>query len=143
MKISWKDSGDKASYDLARFSRMFNLRRPDHFPRAVIDATCAGDVVAGVKLAIQQNCQVAVRAGGHAMFGWSLQNDSILIDLGNWKEVVVEADSSVAKVTPSTTGEELNNQLQAYGLMFPTGHCPGIGLGGFFCFKVVKVGIVE
>ncbi|OQE14013.1 hypothetical protein PENFLA_c041G01942 [Penicillium flavigenum] len=131
MKITWKDSGDKASYDLARFSRVFNLRRPNHFPRAVIDATCAGDVVAGVKLAIQQSCQVAVRSGGHSMFGWSLQNDSLLIDLGNWKEVVVEADSSVAKVTPSTTGEALNNQLQAYGLMFPTGHCPSVGLGGF------------
>jgi FAD/FMN-containing dehydrogenase len=82
----------------------------------MIDATCAGDVVAGVKLAIQQNCQVAVCSGGHSMFVWSLQNDSLLIDLGNWKEIVVEADSSIAKVSPSTIGEELNNQLQAYGL---------------------------
>jgi FAD/FMN-containing dehydrogenase len=131
MHIIWKDSADEASYGRARLSRVFNSRQPQNFPLAVVKATCAEDVVAGVKLAMQeQNCQVAVRSGGHSIFVWSLHDNSILIDLGDWKEVVVE--SNIARVTTSVTGQELNHYLQThYGLMFPAGHCPDVGLGGF------------
>ncbi|CAG8085818.1 unnamed protein product [Penicillium salamii] len=131
MQIVWKDSSDEVSYDHVRLSRVFNLHQPGHFPRAVIDATSAEDIVAGVKLAIQQDCRVAVRSGGHSIFTWSLHDDSILIDLGNWKDIVVAADSNIARVTSSVTGQELNTRVQAHGLMFPAGHCPDVGLGGF------------
>lgn len=60
----------------------------------------------------------------------SYGDNSILIDLGDWKEVAVE--STITRVTTSVTGQELNHYSRThYGLMFPAGHCPDVGLGGF------------
>ncbi|CAG8909546.1 unnamed protein product [Penicillium egyptiacum] len=115
---------NKASYELARCSRVFNLHRPKHFPRAIIDATCVDDVVAGVKLAIQQNCQVAVRSGGHSIFVWSLQNDSLLVDLGNWKEIVVETGPFIAKVTSSVTKGRVEQPAQSLWSHVPSWTLP-------------------
>jgi FAD/FMN-containing dehydrogenase len=55
-----------------------------------------------------------------------------LIDLGNYKVLEVDEHNQRAIASPSTTGRELNSVLtQQYGLMFPGGHCPDVGLGGF------------
>ncbi|KAJ5757404.1 FAD-binding domain-containing protein [Penicillium nucicola] len=132
MQIIWRDSSDSADYEQARVNNVFNLDRPNYFPRAVILATSAEHVIEAVKIAQQGNCQLAVRSGGHSIQVWSLQEHSILLDLGSWKEIRVDAESSTAKVTTSVTGQELNQYLQEHhDLMFPAGHCPDVGLGGF------------
>jgi FAD/FMN-containing dehydrogenase len=98
----------------------------------VVNATCVEDIIAAVKLAKERNCRVAVRSGGHSWAAWSVRDESILIDLGNFKEWTVDAENFVAQVTPRVTGRELNEMLvNEYGLMFPGGHCPDVGLGGF------------
>lgn len=131
MQTLWRDSGDEAAYESARLKNVFNLRRPTHRPLAAIQATCAADVLKGVELARSQKCQVAVRSGGHSIPVWSLHPDSILIDLGNWKETEVNPGARIAIATPSITSKELNSALATHGLMFPGGHCPDVGLGGF------------
>lgn len=132
MHIIWRDSSDSKSYEQARVKNVFNLDRPKYFPRAVVTATCAEDVIAAVKIAHQEKCQLAVRSGGHSIPVWSLQEHSILLDLGSWKEIIVDTESNTAKVITSVTGQELNRYLQTHhGLMFPAGHCPDVGLGGF------------
>ncbi|KAE8414981.1 FAD-binding domain-containing protein [Aspergillus pseudocaelatus] len=133
MQIFWKDPTSESAYDRARCNSVFNLERPNCFPRAVINATCTEDVISAIKLAAhRERCQVAVRSGGHSIFVWSLHEDSILVDLGNWKEIVVDADSKIAQVTTSVTGSELNHYLRTKNqLFFPTGHCPDVALGGF------------
>ncbi|PLB46578.1 FAD-binding domain-containing protein [Aspergillus steynii IBT 23096] len=160
MRTIWKttDSGD--GYDRARLDNVFNMERPAHFPRAVVTATCTEDVIGAVRMALDQprKCRVAVRSGGHSFFVWSLHDDSMLVDLGSWKEIVVDADTGIAEVTPGVTGAELNEYLRAHhGCFFPTGHCPDVALGGFLlhggqgwncrgwgyaCDKVVGVEVV-
>ncbi|KAE8382973.1 FAD-binding domain-containing protein [Aspergillus bertholletiae] len=133
MQIVWKDHTSEKTYDRARWNNVFNLERPNCFPRAMISATGTEDVVSAIKLAAQQEkCQVAVRSGGHSMFVWSLHEDSMLIDLGNWKEITVDADAKIARVTTSVTGLELSRYLRTkHQLFFPTGHCPDVAIGGF------------
>jgi FAD/FMN-containing dehydrogenase len=133
MQILWKDHTGESTYDRARWNNVFNLERPNCVPRAVINATCTEDVISAIKMAAQQEkCQVAVRSGGHSMFVWSLHEDSILVDLGNWKEIAVDADLKIAQVTTSVTGFELNRYLRTNDqLFFPAGHCPDVALGGF------------
>ncbi|KAJ5682092.1 uncharacterized protein N7477_002032 [Penicillium maclennaniae] len=129
MQIIWQDSD---TYEDARIGRVFNHRRPRRFPLAVVKATCEEDIVAAVKLAVERNCRVAVRSGGHSWAAWSVRDNSILIDLGNFKQVEVDAENRIARATPSMTGRELNSVLiRDHQLMFPGGHCPDVGLGGF------------
>lgn len=132
MHITWRDSADPVVYEEARVGRVFNHRRPKRYPIAVVKATCVKDIIAAVKLAKERKCRVAVRSGGHSWAAWSVRDESILIDLGNYKEWTVDAGNRVVQATPSVTGRELNSMLtEQHGLMFPGGHCPDVGLGGF------------
>ncbi|KAJ5112844.1 hypothetical protein N7532_000889 [Penicillium argentinense] len=132
MHIVWKDSVDAATYEEARVGRVFNHRRPERFPLAIVKATCEADIVATVKLAAERGCRVAVRSGGHSWAAWSVRDASILIDLGSYKTLEVDAERRTACASPSMTGRELNTVLiRDHQLMFPGGHCPDVGLGGF------------
>ncbi|KAJ5266636.1 FAD-binding domain-containing protein [Penicillium angulare] len=132
MDIVWRESADNVVYEEARVGRVFNHRRPSRFPQAVVKARSEDDIVKAVKLAAERKCRVAVRSGGHSWAAWSVRDDSILIDLGNYKNMEVDATNRVARVTPSMTGRELNSVLiKDHGMMFPGGHCPDVGLGGF------------
>ncbi|GAB1218333.1 hypothetical protein ATERTT37_007587 [Aspergillus terreus] len=124
MHITWRDSADPVVYEEARVGRVFNHRRPKRYPIAVVKATCVKDIIAAVKLAKERKCRVAVRSGGHSWAAWSVRDESILIDLGNYKEWTVDAGNRVVQATPSVTGRELNSMLtEQHGLMFPGGHC--------------------
>lgn len=62
-EIIWKGSSD---YELARIGRVFNHRRPDRYPRGVLEATSVQDVVDAVKLAKDKGMRISVRSGGHS-----------------------------------------------------------------------------
>lgn len=132
MQILWRESADKAAYDAARLSRVFNQRCPDRFPQGIVKPTNESDIIAAIKLALQCNCRIAVRAGGHSFPVWSVQDHSILLDLGTFEVLEVDEAARIAKVSPSITSKGLNDVLiKKHGLMFPGGHCPDVGLGGF------------
>lgn len=131
MQIIYSDSEDQPGYKKACTSGVFNLRRPRHRPSAVIQVTCTKDIVEAIQIAHQQKCQIAVRSGGHSMAVWSLHEKSILLDLGSWKELKIDPETMIAQVTPSATSKELNDALIEHELIFPGGHCPDVGLGGY------------
>lgn len=132
MQIIWRKTADGNTYEDARVGRVFNHRRPQRYPLAVVKASSQDDIVAAVKLAIENNCRVAIRSGGHSWAAWSVRDNSILIDLGNYKHLEVDAKRRIAWATPSMTGKDINGVLtKEYGLMFPGGHCPDVGIGGF------------
>jgi FAD/FMN-containing dehydrogenase len=119
-------------YDEARFGRVFNRRRPDRRPQAILLATSEDDIVAGVLLAIDEGWQVAVRAGGHSWPVWSVRDQTLLIDLGNFREMSYDPTTQIASATPSVKGgAELSPYLAEQGRFFPGGHCPTVGIGGF------------
>ena len=68
---------------------------------------------------------------GTSWQGTSVRDGGMLIDLSRLTDVRVDPDSRTASVQPGGRGRELNNLLEPHGLMFPTGHCPGVGIGGF------------
>ncbi|KAL4947825.1 FAD binding domain protein [Aspergillus filifer] len=132
MQITYRVSSTAETYEEARISRIFNNRRPNRYPLAIIHATNTEDIIAAVNLARKNQCRIAIRSGGHSWAAWSVRDESILIDLGNFKCISVSAESRTAVVSTSITGRDLNGMLvEEYGLMFPGGHCPDVGLGGF------------
>ena len=70
-----------AAYESARVDGIFNARKPDRYPAAILEAASDADVVAGVRLAKEQGWKVSVRAGGHSWAAWSVHDDAIRIDL--------------------------------------------------------------
>jgi Dehydrogenases with different specificities (related to short-chain alcohol dehydrogenases) len=119
-------------YEQARVGRVFNARRPDRFPAAVLLAADEDDVIAGVRLAAERGWTVSVRSGGHSWAAWSLRDDALLIDLGAMRDMAYEPASGVVSARPAVQGGlELAPFLAERGRAFPGGHCATVGLGGF------------
>lgn len=131
LPIIWRQDSDVHEYERARVDRVFNHRRPDRQPRAVVEARTEQHIVEAVRLAARLEGRVSVRSGGHSWAAWSVRDDAILIDLGQYHQIEIDEDKQIATVSPSTTGRMLNDVIGPKGYMFAGGHCPDVGLGGF------------
>src|SRR5690349_2858072 len=121
--------GDEG-YEEARVGRIFNARRPDRYPAAVLLAEGVEDVVAGVDLARARGWPVSVRSGGHSWAAWSLRDNALLIDLGRLDQLAYDEATGIVVAGPAVRGGlDLAPYLSARGRAFPGGHCPGVGLG--------------
>ncbi|KAF2158263.1 Glucooligosaccharide oxidase [Myriangium duriaei CBS 260.36] len=129
--IVWKSDADAHAYEEARVGRVFNHRRPSRYPVAVVAAENEDHVVRAVKLASSLGVRVSIRSGGHSWAAWSVRDNAVLVDLGAMRHLTLDPNTRIAVVSPSTTGRMLNELLTQHGLMFPGGHCPDVGLGGF------------
>jgi FAD/FMN-containing dehydrogenase len=119
-------------FEEASAGRVFNARRPDRRPAAVLHAATYDDVVAGVRLAREQGWQVAPRSGGHSWAAWGLREGSLLLDVHRLKTIELDAQTGVAIVDSGVKGgEELAPFLAERGRMFHGGHCPTVGVAGF------------
>jgi FAD/FMN-containing dehydrogenase len=127
--IIWRG---EPGYEEVRTGRVFNARRPDRFPAAVLLAQTEEDVAAGVRLARDRGLTVSVRAGGHSWAVWSLRDDALLIDLGRMRDMTFDPATGIATAQPAVKGgAELTPFLTGHGRAFTGGHCPSVGIGGF------------
>jgi FAD/FMN-containing dehydrogenase len=131
LPIVWRDSSKTERYETARIRRVFNHRRPTRYPIAVVEAQSESHIIDAVRLARDLGCSVSVRSGGHSWAAWSVRDNAVLIDLGGWKHMSLNEKTGLIAVSPSTTGRMVNEYLSEHGYMFPGGHCPDVGLGGF------------
>jgi len=60
----------------------WNQLAADRHPRHIVQVASENDVVETVRFARANHLRVAVRGGGHSWVGFSLRDDSLLIDLG-------------------------------------------------------------
>ncbi|MFM1950604.1 MAG: hypothetical protein RL418_291, partial [Actinomycetota bacterium] len=115
--------------------RIFNGRRPAaevRRPTAVLYAESVEDVQRGVRYAKVHGLKVAVRSGGHSWAAWSIQNDTLLIDLSKMQEIQYDESTGIASANPAVKGgETLEPFLATKGRFFNGGHCPTVGIGGF------------
>jgi FAD binding domain len=119
-------------YEHARIGRIFNARRPDRFPAAVLLAEDDSDVTEGVRVAAERGWTVTVRSGGHSWAAWSLRDDALLIDLGRLRDIAYDPATGIASARPAVQGGlELAPLLAERGRAFPGGHCASVGLGGY------------
>lgn len=119
-------------WDEARVGRVFNGRRPDRQPDAVLLAASVADVQRGVRLATARDWTVAVRSGGHAWAAWSVRDGGLLIDLGALTDIEYDAQTHVVSAGPAVKGGDvLSPYLEQRGRFFNGGHCPSVGIGGF------------
>ncbi|EQL30579.1 hypothetical protein BDFG_06971 [Blastomyces dermatitidis ATCC 26199] len=131
LSVVWRHSAKPETYEEARTQRLFNRAIPKRYPVAIAFAKAESDIVDAVKLAIEKGCRVSVLSGGHSFPAWSVRDDAMLLDLGNYSNTSFDEETGVVSVSPSTTARALNEYLTARGRMFQVGHCPDVGMGGF------------
>jgi len=119
------------TYDSVRRAIVWNQLVPERSPKVIVAAASENDVVEAVKFARANGIKIAVRGGGHNWLGFSLRDDSLLIDLGRLNKVSIDRKARIARIQPALTGRELNLVLGANGLAFPVGHCPMVPMSGF------------
>lgn len=127
-KIFYK--GD-SQYETLRTGSVWNARKPNRFPEAIVMAETDADVIAAVKLAKERGWKIGTRSGGHSFTASHLRDGAVQINLSRMRQLSIDAESRLATVSPSWRGDAFNDRLREYGLVFPAAHCPGVGLGGF------------
>lgn len=106
---------------------MKTTRQPD----AIVRAQNVADVQHAVRFARENNLKVAVRGGGHSMCASSMRDAGILIDLGAFGELQIDANTKRAAAGPAVKGGELAAALAQHNMAFPIGHCPTVPLSGY------------
>jgi len=118
-------------YEHLRRSLVWHLQVPERDPQAIIRVADVQDVIESVRFARANRLKLAIRGGGHSWVGFSLRDDTLLIDLDRLDRVTIDAKAQRAAIQPAVRGREFNRLLNAQGLAFPVGYCPTVPMSGF------------
>ena len=74
---------------------------------------------------------LAIRSGGHDMWGRSLVQDGVVVDLRNINYVKISEDKTSARIGGGIMGGQLLEHIEKLGYTTPTGFCTGVGYAGW------------
>ncbi|MGN7253398.1 FAD-binding oxidoreductase [Arthrobacter sp. SAFR-014] len=114
-------------YDEARavWNGMIDLR-----PRAVIRAGAIGDIDPVLRTARSTGLPLAVRGGGHNIAGHGTVDGGLVLDLGQLRNVEVDAERRLVTVEPGATLADVDRATAAHGLAVPLGVVSATGVSG-------------
>ncbi len=121
--ITAADSG----YDEAR--RVYNAMI-DRRPRAVVRCANAGDVMATVDFARENDLDLAVRGGSHSVPGFGVCDDGVVADLSAMRAVRVDPLEQTARAEGGATWGDFNAATYPFGLATTGGIISTTGVGG-------------
>lgn len=121
--IDQEDEG----YEAAR--KVYNAMI-DRRPAVVVWPVNAGDVMAAVRFARQNDMPVAVRGGGHSVPGFGTWDDAVVIDLQRMRGGRVDPRNKTARAAGGATWGDFNAATHAFGLATTGGIISTTGVGG-------------
>lgn len=124
-------SREDPDYEPMRLGAVWNERKPERYPEAIMLAQTVGDVVAAVREARARGWHVGIRSGGHSWVGNGVRDGGLLLDLSAFDAVEVDVEAGIAKVQPAARSQAIWEAVSKHGFFFPTGHVPTVGVGGF------------
>ena len=100
--------------------------------RPALIARCQGvaDVVAAVRFAREHDLLTAVRGGGHAVAGYALCDDGIVIDLSPMTGTRVDPLAQTIRVEGGCLNDHVDRESQVFGLAVTGGIVSHTGIGG-------------
>jgi FAD/FMN-containing dehydrogenase len=120
-----------SEYEAARLAAVWNERKPERRPDAVLRVRSEEDVVEAVSLARTRGWRVGVRSGGHSWIGNGVRDGGLLLDLSRLNDCTIDKEAQKAEAGPGMLGSLLVRQAGLHGLVFPGGHCPSVAIGGY------------
>ncbi|MFF7988091.1 FAD-binding oxidoreductase [Streptomyces sp. NPDC007901] len=121
----------EVGYEAARCDAVWNARKPGRWPDTIVLAMSERDIIVAVDHARDRGMRVALRAGGHSLWGSALRESGVLIDISRMRDLSIDLRHSTATVGPGVTGLDLIQALAEHRLAFPVGHCPTVALSGY------------
>jgi FAD/FMN-containing dehydrogenase len=118
---------DDERYEDAR--RVYNAMI-DRRPAVIVRAANAGDVMAAVNLAREQDLDLSVRGGGHSVPGFGTCDDGVVIDLSGMRGVRVDPTTSTARAEGGATWGDFNAATYPFGLATTGGIISTTGVAG-------------
>lgn len=118
-------------YEQARRRTVWNGLVPERFPDVIVQASDSDDVAAALRFARAEGLHVGVCSGGRSWTASHLRDGGLLLDVARLDHCIIDPDRMTARVGPGKAASEFALDLDALGLFFPSGHCAGIGLGGY------------
>ncbi|HET9519452.1 MAG TPA: FAD-binding oxidoreductase [Candidatus Limnocylindrales bacterium] len=110
--------------------RQIHNRAFDKRPLVIVRAADASDVVKTVRFAALNGLELAVRAGGHSIPGYSVTEGGVMLDLSTMKGLHIDAERRLAWAQPGVTAGEYTTAAAAHGLATPFGDTGNVGLAG-------------
>ncbi len=118
---------DHARYDEERaiFNAMIDRR-----PAIIAKCATVRDVQDALALARDKDLAVAVRAGGHSVAGFCLNDGGVVIDVRRMNAVEVDPERRTARVGAGATWGEFDRATQEHGLATTGGRVSTTGVAG-------------
>lgn len=128
--FDYTSQGDD-NYEKARCRAVWNGAIPNRFPKLIVYPEVDRDIQAIVEYANAQDLTIGVKSGGHSWSAAFLRDGGILVDLVKMNHITLDVQGQTAEVQPAAYASTLNASLLQHKLMFPGGHCPTVGMGGY------------
>jgi FAD/FMN-containing dehydrogenase len=125
--VPWIETAS-AEYESKR--KTYNLDNTSS-PSAIACPRHAQDVAALVRYAIESNLPITVRSGGHDIFGRSIVQSALCIDMRAIDFVEIAPDRKSAKIGGGILTGKLIEVLSKEGLATPFGSVPSVGYFGW------------
>jgi FAD binding domain/Berberine and berberine like len=113
-------------YDTLRqsYNKRINKR-----PIGIIECASTQEVADAIRYALAERKTVTPKSGGHSFEGFNMNNDSLLLHLGNLNSIKRIGKNSI-RVGPAATLKSLFNFLSTSNQILPSGSCSSVGIGG-------------
>src|SRR5215472_5982304 len=102
----------------------------DKRPALIARCRCVADIVDAVKLAREQQLEVAVRGGGHNVAGRSTIDAGVVIDLSLMTGIRVDPKARTVRAQGGLTWNLFNRETQLHGLAATGGVVSTTGIAG-------------
>lgn len=99
-------------------------------PAAIARCLTVQDVIHTIRWTKAQGLPLSVRGAGHEIFGRSLRQDGVVIDLSQMKAIAIDPVARTAQFQSGVTAGELIGAAEKYGLATTTGTVSSVGMTG-------------
>lgn len=111
----------------------YSLEQADLKPSCRVSPTNVDDVSRIVKIATENQCEFAVRSGGH--MSWpgasNIGPSGFTIDMRKLQTISLSHDRTMVSVGPGGTWEKVYEALRPHNLTAAGGRSSGVGVAGF------------
>ena len=102
----------------------------DRRPAVIAQCTTARQVAAAIAFAREAGLEISVRGGGHNFAGFAVNDDGLMIDLSQMRDVSVDAGARRATCGGGATWGDIDGAAQEHGLAVTGGFISHTGIAG-------------